>query len=72
VETSGFDEPPPRPWWGNPLLWLGISAILLLLGIFVLPHFLPGVFIVLPFMWIGGGRRREARRPRRSSPPRPH
>lgn len=65
------DEPPERPWWGNPLVWVAVSAVLLILGLFVLPQFLPGVFIFLPFMWIGGGRRRKGRRPQRSAPQRP-
>jgi hypothetical protein len=55
-----------RPWWGNPLLWLGVSAVFLLLGLFVLPHLLGGVFLFFPFLWVGGWRRR----PRREPPPR--
>ena len=53
---------PQRPWWGNPMLWLAVSAVFLLLGLFVAPHFLGGTVIFLPFLWIwrpgGGGARR--------------
>lgn len=48
----------PRPWWGNPLVWLAVSAVLVLLGLFVAPHFLGGIFLFLPFLWIGRWRRR--------------
>ena len=43
---------PRRPWWGNPFVWLGTSAVFLLLGLFVAPHFLGGTVIFLPFLWI--------------------
>ena len=46
-----------RPWWGSPLLWLAVSAVFVLLGVFVAPHFLPGVVIFVPFLWIGRSRR---------------
>jgi NhaP-type Na+/H+ and K+/H+ antiporter len=50
-----------RPWWGNPLLWLAVCAVFLVLGLVVAPHFLPGAVVFLPFVWIGGwgGRRRR-------------
>lgn len=41
-----------RPWWGNPLLWLGVSAVSVLVGLFVLPQFFGGTFLFLPFVWI--------------------
>lgn len=70
-EVPEEDEAPeerrrPRPWWGNPLVWVGLGVVFLVLGIFVAPHFLGGTFIFLPFFWIGGGRRRyRVRRIRR-------
>ena len=33
---------PDRPWWGNPLVWVAISATLLLTGLFVAPAFSGG------------------------------
>lgn len=52
-----------RPWWGNPLLWLAVSVVFVVLGLFVLPHLFGGVFLFLPFVWVGGGfRRREPQR----------
>jgi hypothetical protein len=42
----------PSPW-----VWLAIAAVMLLLGLFVFPRFLPGVFLFLPFFWVGGRRR---------------
>ena len=54
---------PTRPWWGNPLVWVGVSAVFLMLGLFVAPHFLGGTVIFLPFLWIWGGRARRPDRP---------
>jgi hypothetical protein len=66
VEEGEEERRPPRPWWGNPVVWVGLGLVFLVLGLFVAPHFLGGTFIVLPFFWIGGGRRRyRVRRARR-------
>jgi hypothetical protein len=43
---------PARPWWGSPLLWLGLSLLFLILGWLVRPWLFGGVFIFLPFVWI--------------------
>ena len=51
-----------RPWWGNPLIWLGIGLLFVLLGIFVGPKLFGGVVLFLPFFWI----RPRGRRPRPS------
>jgi hypothetical protein len=58
-----------RPWWGNPLIWLAAAAIFLILGLFVAPHFLGGIVIFLPFLWIWP--RRESRRDSDDSGDRP-
>jgi hypothetical protein len=47
-----------RPWWGNPLLWVAVSAVFVLLGVFVAPHFLPGVVIFVPLLWVGRSKTR--------------
>jgi hypothetical protein len=47
----------PRPWWGNPWLWLLVGAVFVVLGIYVWPGLFGGTFFLLPFIWI--------RRPRR-------
>lgn len=52
-------RPPARPWWGNPWLWLGASAVFLVLGIYVWPALFGGTFLFLPFLWIWRPRRRE-------------
>jgi hypothetical protein len=57
------EEALERPWWGNPLIWLAISAVFLLLGLFVFPHFFGGIFLVFPFLWISPRRSRRRRRP---------
>ena len=47
-----------RPWWGNPFLWVGVSAVFVLLGLFVAPKLFGFAFLFLPFIWIrrwGGG-----------------
>jgi hypothetical protein len=55
--------PPPggdRPWWGNPLVWIGVCVVSLALGALVWPGLFGVTFILLPFVWI--------RRPRRPPP----
>jgi hypothetical protein len=48
-----------RPWWGNPWLWVGVSAVFLVLGIFVWPGLFGGVFVFLPFVWVARSRSTE-------------
>jgi hypothetical protein len=50
-----------RPWWGNPLLWVGACAGLALLGLVVAPRLFGVAFLLLPFIWVSGLRRRERR-----------
>jgi hypothetical protein len=57
------DPASDRPWWGNPLLWVAVSAASLALGLFVSPKLFGGVIIFLPFLWVGGWPRRERRPP---------
>ena len=59
-------ESQERPWWGNPLVWIGISVVFLLLGLFVAPRFLPGVIVFVPFIWISRFRSGRPGRPERS------
>lgn len=42
----------PRPWWGNPWLWVGISAAFVVLGLVVWRGLLGGVFLFVPFVWL--------------------
>jgi hypothetical protein len=42
----------PRPWWGNPWLWVGISAGSVVLGLVVWRGLLGGVFLFVPFVWL--------------------
>jgi hypothetical protein len=49
-----------RPWWRNPLLWLTVCVVFVLLGVFVWPWLFGGMFLFLPFVWVW--------RPRRSPP----
>ena len=51
-----------RPWWANPVFWLAVCAVFLVLGIFVFPHFFGGVVLFLPFFWISPRRRWKGRR----------
>ena len=48
-----------RPWWGSPLIWLGVGGVFLLLGLFVAPHFFPGTILLFPFLWIRPRRDRS-------------
>jgi hypothetical protein len=43
---------PRRPWWGNPWLWIGVSAVFVVLGVFVWRGFLGGVVLFVPFVWL--------------------
>jgi hypothetical protein len=45
-------RPPPRPWWGSPRLWVAVSVVFVLLGIFVWPVLFGGVFLLVPFIWL--------------------
>jgi hypothetical protein len=55
---------PERPWWGNPLLWVAVCAVSLVLGFVVWRGLFGGVFIVLPFVWIWRPRREPRMDPR--------
>ncbi|MDP9300280.1 MAG: hypothetical protein M3P43_05210 [Actinomycetota bacterium] len=55
---------PEQPWWGNPLFWVAVCAVSLVLGILVWPGLFGGVFIVLPFVWIWRPRREPRMDPR--------
>jgi hypothetical protein len=50
----------PRPWWGNPLVWLGVSAVFVFLGLVVAPRLFGGIFLFLPLIWLGRSRRRRS------------
>lgn len=52
------DERGRRPLWGNPLLWLGVSAVFAFLGLVVAPRLFGGVVLFLPLLWVGRSRRR--------------
>lgn len=41
-----------RPWWGNPWLWIGISAVSVVLGLVVWRGLFGGVFLFVPFVWL--------------------
>ena len=43
---------PERPWWGNPLLWLAVCVVFVLLGVFVWPGLFGVMFLFLPFVWV--------------------
>jgi apolipoprotein N-acyltransferase len=50
---------PPRdpgrhglPWWGNPWVWVGISAVSVVLGLVVWRGLFGGVFLFVPFVWL--------------------
>ena len=41
-----------RPWWGNPWIWVGVSAVSVALGLLVWPGLWGGVFLFIPFVWL--------------------
>ena len=49
-------RPPRRPWWGRPWLWLGVSAVFVVLGLVVWPGLLGGIFLFVPFVWLSRPR----------------
>jgi hypothetical protein len=56
--------PPSRPWWGNPLIWVGACLVSLVLGLVVWPGLFGGVFVFLPFVWISRPRHEPRMDPR--------
>jgi hypothetical protein len=60
LATPLRNSPPPTPpWWGNPWLWVAVSALFLILGLFVWPALFGGIFLFLPFVWVSRGRSSE-------------
>jgi len=57
-------RPAERPWWGNPWLWLLVSALSVVLGIFLWPGLFGGMFLFLPFIWVWRPRRGRESDPR--------
>jgi hypothetical protein len=41
-----------RPWWANPWIWVGVSAVCVVLGVVLWRGFLGGVFLFVPFVWL--------------------
>ena len=58
-------EHPSDRWRGAPL-WVTVSCVVVLLGVFVAPKLLGFTFVFLPFLWIGGLGRRRPREPERT------
>ena len=55
---------PERPWWGTPGVWIGLSMVFVLVGVFAFPRLLGFTFLFLPFVVMRSvGRRRGGRRP---------
>jgi hypothetical protein len=51
---------PERPWWGTPGVWIGLSMVFVLAGVFAFPRLLGFTFLFFPFVvmrTIGRGRR---------------
>ena len=55
---------PQRPWWGAPGVWIGLSMVFVLVGVFVFPRLLGFTFLFFPFVVLRSvGRGRRGRRP---------
>lgn len=61
-EGDGVGAGEVRPWWGSPLVWLALCGVSAFLGLVFAPHLFGGVFLFLPFLWLGKPRRRGERR----------
>lgn len=47
----------PRPWWGSPWLWIGITVVAVVLGAFVRVWLYALVLVVVPLVvWQRPGR----------------
>jgi hypothetical protein len=42
---------PARPWWGNPLVWVAIGLVSVVLGVLVWPGLFGFTFIFIPILW---------------------
>jgi len=52
IVTPPRDAAPVEyPWWANPWLWVGVSAVFVVLGFLVWPALFGGVFLSIPFVW---------------------
>jgi hypothetical protein len=55
---------PERPWWGTPGVWIGLSMVSVLVGVFAFPRLLGITFLFFPFVVLRSvGRGRRGRRP---------
>ncbi len=60
ARSASEPPPPPRPWWANPVLWIGVCLVSIVLGVLWWPGLFGITLILIPFVWI--------RRPRREPP----
>jgi len=55
---------PQRPWSGRPGVWIGLSMVFVLVGVFAFPRLLGFTFLFFPFVVMRSvGRGRRDRRP---------
>jgi len=55
---------PQGPWWGRPGVWIGLSMVFVLVGVFAFPRLLGFTFLFFPFVLMRSvGRGRRDRRP---------
>jgi hypothetical protein len=55
---------PERPWWGRPGVWIGLSMVFVLVGVFAFPRLLGFTFLFFPFVVMRSvGRGPRGRRP---------
>ena len=40
------------PRWANPLVWLSLGVVFVILGIFLWPGFFVGTLVVFPLVWV--------------------
>ena len=55
---------PQHPWWERPGVWIGLSMVFVLVGVFAFPRLLGFTFLFFPFVVMRSvGRGRRDRRP---------